>query len=248
MRLHLRALRLRAPLPSLCAVCHDWAAARVCQRCLQRHTVARPRCESCAAPVPHGVAQCGHCLVAARTGAATLDATIAAVDYGFPWSSLIQSLKFHQALDLSETFAQHLVRAIVAAQQTPRRQALGLPTLVLPIPLSTQRLQERGYNQAWELARRVAGALRIPAQAQGLLRIKDTGHQLALPLAAREANVRGALLLNPDARPWVQGQEIAVVDDVMTTGATLREAARALKAGGALSVQAWVLARTPPRA
>lgn len=116
--------------------------------------------------------------------------------------------------------------------------------LVLPVPLAADRLRERGYNQAWELARRVAAGRRLPSDARLLLRPVSTAHQAALPKAARENNLHQAFMVDPRRRREVQGRTIAVVDDVMTTGATLREATRALLQAGALAVEVWALART----
>jgi ComF family protein len=226
-------------LPSLCAVCHGWGALRICSTCVARHTRLTPRCARCALAVPGGVTLCGHC----STHPPHFDAACAAVDYDFPWDGLIQQFKFHAALDLSAVLAGLLTHALREARSAPT--PLPAATLIVPVPLSAPRLRERGYNQAWELARRVAQALRTPADAQLLLRTKDTAHQLSLPPPERAANVRGAFAVEPLRRAAIAGQHIAVVDDVMTTGATLAEAAHVLKQAGAASVQVWVLARTP---
>jgi len=119
------------------------------------------------------------------------------------------------------------------------------PGLLLPVPLSLQRLRERGYNQAWELARRLARALGTRADARLLLRIRDTPHQLALPPEERAANVRGAFAVEPARRAELRGASVTVVDDVLTTGATLREIARVLRHAGVAQVHVWTLARTP---
>ena len=117
--------------------------------------------------------------------------------------------------------------------------------MLLPVPLSGKRLRERGYNQAWELARRLGRALHCPADARLLLRVKDSPHQLALPPAQRAANVRGAFAVEPRRISELRGREVALIDDVMTTGATAAEIVRVLLQAGAARVQVWVLARTP---
>jgi ComF family protein len=117
--------------------------------------------------------------------------------------------------------------------------------LLLPVPLSTQRLRERGYNQAWELARRLGHALRCPADSRLLLRVKDTPHQLAFPRAKRAENVRAAFAVEPRRLGELRGRSVTLVDDVMTTGATVAEASRALLQAGASEVDVWVFARTP---
>ncbi|MEY2688525.1 MAG: hypothetical protein RL375_2723 [Pseudomonadota bacterium] len=166
-------------------------------------------------------------------------AAVAAFDYVFPWADLLGRFKFHGGVDL----AGPLARALAAAVD----QAPGLPAvdLVLPVPLAAQRLRERGYNQAWELARRVAWRRGLHADATLIERVRETPHQLALPRAERAANVHAAFVLGPRSQAQVAGRRVALVDDVMTTGATLAEAARVLLRGGAAEVQCWVVARTP---
>ncbi len=116
---------------------------------------------------------------------------------------------------------------------------------MLPVPLAAARLSTRGYNQAWEIARRVARALGLAADPALLLRMRETVHQLALPPLARAGNVAGAFAVEPRRRAELAGRHVAVVDDVMTTGSTAAEIARVLKQAGAAAVEVWVLARTP---
>jgi ComF family protein len=113
------------------------------------------------------------------------------------------------------------------------------------VPLAPQRLAERGYNQAWELARCLARWLGCPADAQGLDRPLAGAHQAGLKLAQRRQNTKGAFVPSARRGASLQGLHVALVDDVMTSGATLRDAAAALRRAGAARVDAWVLARTP---
>ena len=221
-------------LPSLCAVCRAWDRRRVCGTCLARFATPRPRCRRCAAVVPQGTTQCGECLTAPPPFAHA----VAAVDYGYPWDRLIAQLKFREALDLGGALAA-LLREAIERSEAPRAE------LALPVPLSHERLRERGFNQAWELARRTARALRIEARAAVLLRVKDTPHQLSLPRDQRADNVRGAFAVDARQARRLQGRSVAVVDDVMTTGTTLAELARVLQRAGAREVHAWAVARTP---
>jgi len=186
-------------------------------------------------PVPAGVAVCGACLAAPPD----FDAAFARVDYGFPWDRLIAAFKFHGALDLAPVLAAAIVEARRGAAKPE------LPWLIVPVPLSEARLRERGYNQAWELARRVARRIDGRADARLVLRIRDTPHQLALPPDARAGNVRGAFAVEPRRIAELRGRAVAVVDDVMTTGSTVAEIARVLKQPGATRVEVWVVARTP---
>jgi ComF family protein len=221
-------------LASPCAVCRAWDGSRLCRDCVARFVAIAPRCERCAIQVPTGVGVCGACL----REAPSYDRAIAAVDYDHPWDALISAFKFHGAVDLAATLAQRLVAAVEAAGG-------ARPGLLLPVPLGPARLKERGYNQAWELARRAARGLDCRSDARLLLRIKDTAQQLALPRAQRAANVRGAFLVEPRRAGELRGRDVALVDDVLTTGATATEIANVLKQAGAASVQLWVVARTP---
>jgi ComF family protein len=226
--------RLLRQVPSLCAVCRGWGSQAICTQCVERFASPVPRCERCALEVPEGVRVCGACLV----DPPAFDGALAGVDYAHPWSALITQFKFHAMLDLGEALSALL-------QSAQERAALPLPQLLLPVPLSSQRLRERGFNQAGELTRRLARALHVEADARLLLRVKDVPHQLALPPEQRAANVRGVFAVEPLRRAELSGRSVAVIDDVLTTGATFAEIARVLKQAGASRVEAWALARTP---
>ena len=177
---------------------------------------------------------CGACL----RDPPPFERTVCAADYGFPWDSLIGDLKFNAREDLAGPLAQLLSAAVSSAAGPP-------PDLVLPIPLSPERLAERGYNQAWELARRTARLQSRPARHDVLLRPTNTAHQAELTRTARQRNLAGAFMVDPRQRGTVQGRRVVLVDDVMTTGATAREAASTLLRAGAAAVDLWMLARTP---
>jgi len=229
--------RPRAFAPaSLCAVCEGWGKGRICAECRGRFAAPRPRCERCAIEVSDGVGICGACL----TDPPPFDATVAAATYGFPWDRVIGAFKFHGALDLTTALVE-----LMANAHDARARATAAPTLLLPVPLSRERLRERGYNQAWELARRLARRYRCEADPHLLLRIKDTPHQLSSPPERRVANVRGAFAVEPRRRSEVQGRTVTLVDDVMTSAATASEIARVLHSAGAARVDVWVIARTP---
>ena len=204
----------------------------MCTTCRARWGAPTSRCHRCALEVPPGVATCGACLVAPPAW----DAADAALAYEAPWDRLVAAFKFDGALDLAPAFAE-----LMAAARDPSRPP---PSWLVPVPLGPARLRERGYNQAWELARRLARRLRVPADAHLLLRLRETPHQLALPRTERAANVRGAFAIEPQRAAEVRGREVTIVDDVMTTGATAAELARVLRAAGAARVDVWVLART----
>ena len=164
-----------------------------------------------------------------------LDRTLAAVDYAFPWDGLLQRFKFQQAIELRGLLAERLLPVIDE----------DVPDLLLAVPISAQRLRERGYNQSLLLARSIAQPWRLPCPDDLLLRVRDGEHQARLPLTERAANVRGVFAVEPRRLAELQGRHVALVDDVMTSGTTLHEIARVLRAAGATRVQAWVIARTP---
>ncbi len=165
------------------------------------------------------------------------DRTITALDYIAPWSALLSRLKFHDATALAKPLGDLLAQAVA-----PKR---GRVSLVLPTPLSHQRMKERGYNQSWLLARRVAARLGLPARHDLLVRAHHTARLMTMPAEARAQEIQGVFEVSAAGRQWLAGRHVAIVDDVMTTGATLNAATRALLEGGARSVSAWVVARTP---
>ena len=114
------------------------------------------------------------------------------------------------------------------------------PEVIIPVPLHTGRLRERGFNQALELARPVAARLRIPINIHACARTRGTAAQSDLPAAQRTKNVKGAFELR---EPLKEVHRVAIIDDVMTTGATVDELARVLIAAGVENVQVWVCAR-----
>ncbi len=181
---------------------------------------------------------CGACIKSPPL----FDSALASVDYGHPWDQLIARFKFNSALDLSGSLAELMLQTHNASAQGSGKVS---PDFLLPVPLSAQRLRERGYNQAWELARRAARRLQVRADARLLLRVKDTPHQLAFPPARRAANVRGAFAVEPTRLIELRGKRVTVIDDVMTTAATANEIASVLRQAGAAEVHFWVIARTP---
>jgi ComF family protein len=185
-------------------------------------------CPRCALPSTAG-AICGRCLARPPR----YDATVAALEYRFPADVLVHALKFRGELGLAALLGRLLAGRI--APDPPVH-------LILPVPLAARRLRERGYNQALEIARYVASATGARLAPEACERSRDTPAQIGLPWAERATNVRGAFRA---PRP-LDGATIAVLDDVMTTGATLDEIAGVLKDSGAARVVNWVVARTFP--
>jgi ComF family protein len=243
----------RALLPSCCALCGAVCDAAVCGPCHRQYVAPRrPRCACCANPVDHRGQStqlnqliencaltpvvCGACL-AERPA---FDATVVAADYASPLDQLVLQLKFGARLALAPWCAQMLRDAVLD------EPGFQLPNLLCPVPLGPQRLAERGFNQALEIARPLAAALGVELQPRLALRALDTRAQSGVAPAERRDNIRNAFSVAPDALERVAGQHIGIVDDVMTSGHTLNELAAELKRAGAARVSNLVFARTPP--
>lgn len=184
---------------------------------------------------------CGACTT--RTTPAPVRRCVAAVDYGYPWDGLIARWKFGGEAGWSGLWADLMLRN---AQVLPMLQS---STLLVPVPISSARLAERGFNQSWELLRALLRRTPTPrpvALADALVRVRETPDQHSLPRAQRLHNLRDAFAAHPRHAAVLTGAQVLLVDDVSTTGATLEAAAQALLQGGAASVDALVLAHTPP--
>jgi len=227
-RLHPRAW----PLPGGCWVCLSWSSARICADCRSSFARPLPRCSGCALPLPPGTqsALCGHCL----REPLGLAHCLAAVDYQAPWDGLLHALKYQGQLGAAVALAELLPEP---PAHLPRPQGL------LPVPQHEARLRERGHNPAEQLANALGRRLQLPVRHDWLLRLRDTPSQTRLDRPQRQANLRNAFALAPGVP--VRGGHWVIVDDVLTTGATVAALTQELHRHGAASVQAWVLARTP---
>jgi len=240
--------------PTLCRVCHRWQGQTVCAHCLLAAQLDVPRCQRCATRTTLAGGLCQSC----EDGPPVFDHAVAALDYALPWNSLIASLKFKQDPAIARSLAQMLAQAVrqrwgprqprmpeAQTPATPRRLRAGAPTVLMPVPLSPQRLRERGYNQAGLLAHHLGRTLGVPVQHEGLIRRRHTERLMRLDAAEREAHIRHAFAVHPASLKHIQRRHVAVVDDVLTSGATLNEIARTLWQAGAREVSVWVVARTP---
>lgn len=218
-------------LPSRCAVCHAWPAQAVCEDCVAGFAQPVHRCETCALPLPAGMPRCGACI----TAPPLWDAALAAVPYDYPWSGLVVEFKFQQQPAWAHTLAT-LMRSAPWVEP-----ALEAAHLVLPLPLSAQRLRSRGFNQAWELARHLAPG---KAHTELLLRVRDTPPQSSLPRHERLRSVQGAFAVEPLRVGELRNRRVVLVDDVMTSGASLHAASTALRNAGVAHITVLVFART----
>lgn len=185
-------------------------------------------CPVCALPAPGG-SVCGECL----RQQPHFDHTVAAYRYSFPIDKLVQALKFNEHLILANFLADALAQRIDTH-----------PDCMVAMPLHPVRLRERSFNQSLLLARRMSSRLGIPLLVDACERVRNTPPQSSLPWKERDKNMRRAFTCKPGTD--LHGKHVAIVDDVMTTGASIGELARALKQAGAREVSAWVVARTLP--
>lgn len=215
-------------LPQDCLLCDaPNADDLLCAACLaDLPRLTSEHCPQCALPSP-GAAVCGSCL----SHPPHFDATHAVFAYAFPVDQLVHAFKYGHRLALAGFFARQMLRNTAPVHTVD---------LLIALPLSKERLRERGFNQSVEIARPLSRATKLPLDLHSALRVADTVAQASLPWKKRRANIRHAFEYRAD----LSGKSILVVDDVMTTGATLDEFARILKLQGAARVSNWVFART----
>jgi ComF family protein len=214
--------------PPRCRLCGDPARAafRLCRGCEQDLPWLDTACPRCAHPgaAPPG---CGRC----QRKPPAFDATTALFHYRPPVDYLLKRLKFSSELAIAPVLAGLLAECIAA-------RGTGLPDVLLPVPLHRSRERERGYNQAGLLAARVGRQLALPVAPRLCTRRRATEPQSLLSPVARRLNLRHAFGVET-----MPPAHVAIVDDVMTTGHTAGELARALKQAGARRVEVWVIAR-----
>ncbi len=214
-----------------CVLCDAAGARVICAPCVAGLPRSSSVCPGCAEPRQStGRELCGACLRAPHA----FDATVAAFQYQFPLDRLVQSLKFNANLSLVDFFAGALAAALRS-----QLSAAHAPITIVALPLANGRLATRGFNQSALIADELGRRLGLAVAHSAMLRVRETPPQAGLSKTARLKNIKGAF----DCADDVAGKHIALVDDVMTTGATLSEAAGVLKKAGAVRVDAWVLAR-----
>lgn len=209
-----------------CVLCAGRAeGALVCRPCAADLPWLRACCQRCALPLPHA-GMCGECL---RTPPA-FDGAAAAFEYRFPVDRLVHRFKFGGDLAIGRWLGEQLAARV---------RGLETPDVLVAPPLAPRALGERGFNQALELAKPVGRALGVPVEPAALRKVRETAPQRTLGRRARQVNLRGAYVCELD----VSGARVVVVDDVITTGATVGSAAEAMLRAGAASVHAWAVAR-----
>lgn len=228
--LNIRTLIKRISPAQPCSLCGsmnwDGLWCNACERDMPRLGAAS--CPICALPSP-AAQVCGHCL---RKPPA-FDRTLAPYRYAFPVDQLIQAMKFREQLALADAFALHFAQHCTPAT---------LPDLLIPMPLHPAKLRSRGFNQSLLFASGLSRRLHIPLLQTACRRVRDTPPQSGLPWDQRRKNVRNAF----ECASEVQGKHVALVDDVLTTGASMNALAKAVRKQGAREIDVWVIARTMP--
>ena len=214
---------------SRCLLCAGPAAGLICPGCHDALPWNRRACVRCARPVASPeIAVCATCM----RQPPPFDAAVTAFVYAAPVDRAVQNLKYGADFLAARWLGEALAGTL-------RTRAPLLPELLIPVPLHVGRLRWRGYNQAQEIARTIARRTGLAPGPHLARRVRATEDQIGKTAAERRRNVRGAFAVEAG----VKGRRVALLDDVMTTGSTLAELARACRRAGAVSVEAWAVAR-----
>ena len=222
---------LLAPRCLVCAEPGD-RAMDLCTACRDALPWNAEACRQCGLAFDGPGSHCGHC----RFSPPPYTLTQAAFRYEFPVDRLLPRFKFHGDLAAGAVLATLMQWSLDPAER---------PDALIPVPLHGSRLRQRGYDQALELGKALSRECRLPLCRDRLVRVRATHAQTELGAADRQRNMRGAFGLR-GAAPLPR--HVALIDDVMTTGATLGECAQALRAAGVERVDVWTVARALPGA
>ena len=222
-------------LPGCCLLCGKLTGIQqdLCPACRSRLPVNDHHCRSCAQPLPSSILDgslCGRC----QKKPPFYDRCFAPFRYQDNLTSLHHNFKFHHKLAAGRLMAELMCERLAISSSQ-------LPQLLIPAPLHARRLSERGFNQAQELARILSEQLSIPVDSHSLCRTRHTQAQSSLPKKERRQNIRSAFALTAK----IDTPHVAIIDDVMTTGLTVNEIAKILRASAVSEIEIWVFARTP---
>lgn len=223
-------------LPPRCAACGGAVTAPgLCGPCWAKvDFVAPPFCQTLGTPFPY---DSGEPLVspAAISDPPDYDRARTVARYDGPARALVHALKFKDRLEMADVMAMQMVRAGAAL--------IGDCDVVVPVPLHRRRLFSRRFNQSALLAEPIARRTGRDYAPTAISRVKGTRRQIGLSASERRRNVSGAFKVMPEDRPLVEGRRVLIVDDVMTTGATVDACARVCRRAGAVSVDVLTFAR-----
>lgn len=218
-----------------CILCHATLKTcdqdnLICNGCYIDLPWIKQSCQQCGIPLPyHDKLICGQCLQTPRA----FDQVIALFNYSQPIDRYISDLKFHSHLPYSRFFGESLAKHIL-------QNEIVLPECIIPVPLHRERLQQRGFNQALEIAKPLRNILKLPIEQSLIKRTRATLPQSSTPAKERSKNLRDSFTIASKARY----QHVAIVDDVVTTTATIQELAKTLRNAGVEKIDVWCCART----
>lgn len=223
-------------------IIQDWLYPPTCLLCGDPGADGRDLCRDCALDLPYNRCCCPRCGLplgtpcSAPCGACQrkpprFDASVTAFRYEEPVRHLIQDLKFHARYPAARVLGSLLADRVGQGEERPQ--------CLIPVPLHSGRYRSRGFNQSIEIAREVSSRIGVPLDLGGCVRVRATRPQTELSAAERQRNLRNAFKVLGNYR----GLHVALLDDVMTTGATMNELARVLRKAGALRIEAWACAR-----
>ena len=223
-------------LPNRCVLCGLQSDLGYCRQCYLLLPRIVHKCHQCgrslpkSSPNPH---QCGLCL----NQPPPYQSSFIPFFYSPPISNAIQNLKFHKDIAVGTALAE----AFIEALDSPWSNVSEFPEVLTPVPLHKKRLKERGFNQSLYLAEKIGSKLGIPVNPDILLRIKNTEPQSNLPERQRNKNMRGAFEVT---KPILKYEHVALIDDVVTSGNTVRAAAKLLKFSSVQTISVWAIAKT----
>ncbi len=220
--------------PATCVLCLSRTdrVRDLCRPCERELVINAVRCRLCSQPLFRTSASepiCGSCLRVPTL----IDSSFVPFRYEYPLDRLVQRLKYGKELSVARVLGEVFAERHLALDKPL------LPDAIIPVPLGRRRYRERGFNQAHELARCIAHGRGVALRSDLVERVRETKEQAALPKGQRKRNVRGAFR----ARGSLDGANVAIFDDVVTTGSTVHELARILGRAGAARIEVWAIAR-----
>jgi ComF family protein len=216
--------------PYTCVLCHGKSerALDLCLDCEQDLPLVKNVCRYCGIHLDGDIKVCGRCL----KNPPPFDYTFALCYYQHPITQLVTNLKFHHQLINAKILGELMAERLVKSRD--------LPECIIPVPLHSKRLKERGFNQSLEIARPIARSLKIPIDIKSCKRIRHTEAQTIIPAKLRKKNIKNAFKVDES----FNAKHVAIVDDVVTTGNTISELSRMLRKVGVERIEVWCCART----
>ena len=225
-------------LPAQCLLCRLPSNNKlICKHCQKVLNQDRECCQSCGLPLPKTEAFCGDCLKHPHL----FTQLHALADYQKPYPALIKKFKYAKKLIHGELLAALLIKSVTKDISFQQRSKIDY---LLPVPLHQKKLQQRGFNQAQLIAQQIAKQLHIPVLLEALKRHKHTTAQEGLSLQKRKANLKNAFAISSDQEAKLSGTYIVIIDDVVTTGATVNSLCQVLLQAGVKRIDVWCICRT----